>query len=43
VTTGAGKAGKSAVFFLNWAGKAGKPILFSDREAEKAVISIFEI
>jgi len=27
VTSGARKAGKSAIF-LNWAGKAGKPILF---------------
>jgi len=35
VTTGAGKAVK--------AGKAGKPILFSDREAGKAKISTFKI
>jgi len=41
VTTGAGKAGKARkagilAIFLNWAGKAGKPLLFSDREAGKA-------
>jgi len=48
VTKGAGKvgkarkAGKSAIF-LNWAKKAGKPVLFSDREAGKAEISTFEI
>jgi len=38
----AGKAGKSAIF-LNWTGKAGKPVLFSDREAGKTGISTFEI
>jgi len=39
VTTGAGKAGKSAII-LNGAGKA---VLFLDREAGKAGISTFEM
>jgi len=36
VTTRAGKAEIS--YFFNWAGKTGKPVLFSDREAGKAEI-----
>jgi len=42
VTTGAGKAEKSAIF-SSWTGKAGKAVLFSDRKAGKAGISTFEI
>jgi len=34
---------ENQLFFFNWAGKAEKPVLFSDREAGKAGISTFEI
>jgi len=30
-------------YFLNWAGKAGKAVLYSNREAGKAEISTCEI
>jgi len=49
VTTGAGKAGKAgkaagkSAIFKNWAGKARKPVLFSDREAGKFGIPTFKI